>query len=199
MLTRTHIGVSLDGFVAGADGCPTWDALPTFQPVTHAYGEVVAQCEAVVAGRTSFDQSYEDWKKDWPWPGKRVYVLTSHPLPNGVRTGVVGCTGGAVALVSKLRAAGLKRDVLVLGGPRAVRALMDLGGLDRLGLVVLPILLRTGIPLFPIEPTNFSRHAWVSSLADEAKALPKVERHALRLERHRPFPDGALELVYALT
>jgi hypothetical protein len=35
MLIRTHIGVSLDGFVATPDALPAWDAMPTFGPVAH--------------------------------------------------------------------------------------------------------------------------------------------------------------------
>ena len=39
MLIRTHIGVSLDGFVATPDGLPAWDAIPTFGPGSHGTAE----------------------------------------------------------------------------------------------------------------------------------------------------------------
>lgn len=195
MLIRTHIGVSLDGFVATSDGLPAWDAIPTFGPGTHGTGELAEQCGAVVVGRTSFDQGFEDWLPNWPWPGKPVYVLTSRPLPtNAAAMGVIAAHGGPAGLVKQLREAGLSRDVYVLGGPRTIQALLASGGLDRLGMVVLPLLLRAGIPLFDIEPTSFSREAWAASQASPSEAAP---RPLLRLERQRAFPDGAIELVYS--
>jgi dihydrofolate reductase len=39
------------------------------------------QCDAVVMGRTSFDQGFQDWLADWPWPDEQVYILTSRRLP----------------------------------------------------------------------------------------------------------------------
>jgi len=68
-------------------------------------------------------------------------------------------------------------DIHLLGGPRTLRAFHELGAIDRLEILVLPILLGEGIPLFPLG----------------ASRLP------LRLEGQRAFPDGTVELVYAPT
>jgi dihydrofolate reductase len=149
MLLRTHVGVTLDGFVAAPNGLPAWDYMPTFGAGSHGYSELMEECEAVVVGRTSFDQGFKDWLKSWPWPDKQV-----------------------------------------LGGPRTIQALMEIGALDRLGMVVLPILLREGIPLFPIRTTTFSKDA-------RAASQEPVSRPLLRLERQRVFPDGAIELTYS--
>jgi len=195
MLIRTHIGVSLDGFVATPDGLPTWDYMPTFGPGSHGTDELAEQCGAVVVGRTSFDQGFEDWLPNWPWPGKPVYVLTSRPLPSKAASmGVIAAHGGPVGLVKQLREAGLTRDVHVLGGPQAIQALLAIGGLDRLGMVVLPVLLGKGIPLFDIETTTFSSDAWAASQASPSEA---ATRPLLRLERQRTFADGAIEIVYS--
>jgi len=92
-----------------------------------------------------------------------------------------------------LRGASLAGDVQVLGGARTIQAFLEVGALDRLGMVVLPVLLGKGIPLFPLEIATFSRETWEASLAapNEAAARPP-----LRLEDERVFPDGAVELVY---
>jgi dihydrofolate reductase len=197
MLIRTHIGVSLDGFVATPDGLPAWDAMPTFTGGSHGTAEITEQCDAIVMGRTSFDQGFQEgsWLPNWPWPGKRVYVLTSRPLPaNAPAAGVIASQGGPAGLVQQLRNAGLTRDVQVLGGSRTVQAFLDLGAIDRLGMVILPVLLGKGIPLFAIETTTFSSDAWAASQASPSEAAP---RSLLRLDRQRAFPDGAVELVYA--
>lgn len=196
MLIRTHVGVSLDDFLATPDGLPAWDAVPTFGPGSHGVAEVTEQCDAVVMGRTSFDQGFRDWLPNWPWPGKQIYVLTSRPLPENVPAGVIAANGGPAGLVEQLRAMGLPRDVQVLGGSRTIQAFLEVGAIDRLGMVVLPVLLGKGIPLFAIETTNFSGDASAAARDAPSGAAP---RPLLRLERHRAFPDGAAELVYRTT
>jgi hypothetical protein len=74
MLIRTHIGISLNGFVATPDGLPAWDAMPMFGPGSHDYPEFTEQCDAVVMGRTSFDQGFQDWLTNWSWPDKRLFL-----------------------------------------------------------------------------------------------------------------------------
>src|SRR5262249_26791910 len=141
MLIRTHVGVSLDGFLATPEGLPAWDALPTFGPGSHGHAELSEQIDAVVVRRTRFDQGVEDWLPNWPWPGKSFYFLTSRPLPaKAAAMGIIASDGGAPGLVKQLREAGLARDVHVLGGSGTIQALLDLGAIDRLGIVVLPIL-----------------------------------------------------------
>lgn len=197
MLIRTHVGVSLDGFVTTADGLPAWDAMPTFGPGAYGIDEFTAQCAAVVIGRTTFDQGFQEgsWLPNWPYPGKQVYVLTSRPLPpNASSLGVVASQGGPAGLLDQLRDAGLERDVHLLGGSRTIQAFLDLGAIDELGMIVLPVLLGKGIPLFSIEITTFSHEAWAAWLAAPTEAAP---RSRLRLDSQRAFPDGAVELVYA--
>ena len=66
-------------------------------------------------------------------------------------------------------------DVHLGGGPRTIQALQEIGALDRLELVVLPILLGDGLPLTP----------------------PGSPQSSLRLESHRAFADGTIEHVYS--
>src|SRR6266566_5874131 len=103
MQIRTQVGVSLDGFIASAEGLPAWDAMPTFVPgASHGYPELVEQCDAILMGRTSFDQGFPSWSENWPYQDKRVYVLTSHPLPNNVPAGVIASQGRPAGLVEQL-------------------------------------------------------------------------------------------------
>ena len=84
MQIRMHTGVSLDGFAATPDGVPALDAMPDFVPgESHGLPDFIEQCAAVVVGRTTFDEGHAYWSENsvWPWEGKRVYVLTSRPLP----------------------------------------------------------------------------------------------------------------------
>ena len=178
MLIRMHTGVSLDGFASDHDGAPALDAMPDFVP-GESYGTraFLAQCAAVVVGRTTFDEGHAYWAAQgiWPWEGQRVYVLTSRPLPERVPADVVASEGGPAGLVAQLRGAGLAGDVHLLGGPRTLHALHELGAIDRLEVMVLPILLGAGVPLFPLGGG----------------------RSPLRLAGQETFPDGTVKLAYA--
>jgi dihydrofolate reductase len=196
MRIATHIGVSLDGFLAEADGTPTWDSLPKFDPSTHGYETFMQDVDAIVMGRTCFDQGFEDgWMDGWPWPGKPVLVVTSRPLQSDVPDSVQAARDPAEA-VQKLHELGIERDVQLLGGQQAVKAFLDAGLLDRLGIVVLPLVLGRGIPLLPIEPVDFSTERWHARQAsdDEPQKPPMMQ-----LEGQETYADGSVRLAYAPT
>ena len=169
MVIRTHVGVSLDGFLAAADGTAAWASLPGYEHGSHGIAEVLEHCEAVVMGRRTFDRGLAKWAGDWPWTDKEVHVLTSHPLPDGVAARPCADPGD---LLRHLRLSGLMGDVHLLGGARTIRAFLDLGAGDRLCVVVRPVLLGQGIPLFG------------------------GITQALHLQCQRPHPNGAVELIY---
>ena len=174
MLIRLHHSMSLDGFSADASGRPVLLNMPTFYPgVSYGHPEFFAQCDAVVVGRTTFDPALGALR--WPWPGKRIYVLTSRPVPaTPAGTDVEICPGGAAEVVDRLRASGSTGDVHLLGGPGTIRQFHELGVIDRLEILVLPLLLGTGMPLFPLGRTE----------------------DRLELVEHVGYPDGTVKLCY---
>jgi dihydrofolate reductase len=89
---------------------------------------------------------------------------------------VVTCTGGPAGLIQQLRSRASGGDVHLVGGPRTIQAVHQHGALDSLDVIVLPILLGDGVPLWP----------------------PGAPPPALRLRREpRVFPDGSAELSYS--
>lgn len=175
MLIKSRMGISADGLVATPDGWPALVTAPGFVPaVSHGFPEFIEGVDAVVMGRSTFVPALGS--PDWPWKGLQVFVLTSRPLPDGTPDGVVAAQGGPAGLLEQLRSRGSDGDVHLVGGPRTIQAFRELGALDRLELVVLPILLGAGVPLSPAG----------------TEPLP------LRLDSTRRFPDGSVELAYAV-
>lgn len=175
MLIRTRLGVSIDGFIAYSDGRPTFLAMPDFSPHTsYAWPEFDKQIEAVVMGRVPLEAGLQ--AGTWPWPGKQIYVLTSKPVPAGVPADIVVADSDPAGLLGKLRAAGLDGDAFLLGGQRTLNAFLDLGAVDRLELLVFPVLLGEGVPF----------------------SLPGSSSRSLDLAEHSSFPDGTIHSVYSL-
>ena len=174
MQIRTHIGVSVDGFVATPDGRPALLSMPDFvRGISHGHPEFIANCRAVLMGRTTFDPAVG--APSWPWPGLTVYVLTSTALPSGLPGEVVSAST-ASELLERIHRDGVSGDVHLVGGPRTIQAFREIGALDRLEVVVLPILLGDGIPLSPPGSTP-------------TRLAPPSQR---------TLPGGSVELAYAL-
>jgi dihydrofolate reductase len=170
------MGMSIDGYIAATGGVPALVKAADFVPgVSHGYPEFIAGCDAVVMGRETFLPALGAPR--WPWGDMQVYVLTSRPLPAGTPESVVIAAASPADLVRQLRSRTSGGDVHLVGGPRTVQALHDHGALDSLEIVVLPLLLGVGVPLWPNEGPQ----------------------PALRLLREpRIFPDGSVELAYSM-
>jgi dihydrofolate reductase len=167
-----RFALSLDGFSSGPDGWPALMAAPDFDngATSHGIPEFAASVDAVAMGRTTFDPAVDnEW---WPWPGQDVHVLTSQRLPEKEFETEVTAHADAAAMVDALR--GYDRDVHLLGGPQTIQALIDLDAVDRLEILLVPVLFGDGLP-FAVEDTP---------------ARP------LRLTGTHPYPDGVVGLTY---
>ena len=171
MQIRARMSMSADGFVTTPSGWPALTADPAFvSGESHGIREFLDGCEAALMGRTTFEPALSNER--WPWPTLNVFVLASQ-RPAGTPDHVV-VDGDPARLLEKLRAANRGRDVHLVGGPRTIETFRALGALDKLELVVLPLLLGDGMRLTP-------------SLSPDA---------GLTFERERALPGGSVEIVY---
>ncbi|MGI8449322.1 MAG: dihydrofolate reductase family protein [Streptosporangiaceae bacterium] len=172
MLIKSRMGISADGLVSTPEGVPAIAVAAGFESGgSHGYPEFIEGCDAVVMGRTTFLPALGAPQ----WAGLQVYVLTSSPLPAGTPEHMVTARLGPAHLLDQLRSRPSGGDVHLVGGPQTIRAFRELGALDRLDLVVLPMLLGEGLPLSP-------------------QGAPSVPLTLLRADR--TFPSGSAELVY---
>jgi dihydrofolate reductase len=172
MQIRTRFSISADGYVTTPGGWPALIADPHFIPgESHGFPEFQQSCEAVLMGRTTFEPALTNDR--WPWPALDVFVLGSNVPTEGAQAPIVA-DGDPVRLLEKVRAANRGKDVHLVGGPRTIETFRALGALDKLRLLVLPILLGGGMRLTP-------------SLSTDAELV---------FESERALPGGSVEIVY---
>jgi dihydrofolate reductase len=173
MQIRARLSMSTDGYITTPSGWPALTADPAFvSGESHGIREFLEGCEAALMGRSTFEPALNNDR--WPWPSLNVFVLASD-RPAGTPDHVVVDSDPA-QLLEKIRAANQGGDVHLVGGPRTIETYRALGALDRLELVVMPLLLGSGLRLTPALDTEAG----------------------LTFERERPLPGGSVEIVYAV-
>ena len=154
MTVSVFIGTSVDGFIARTNGDLDW--LPEGGGEPHGYDEFMASVDALVIGRNTFEKvlTFEAW----PYGGKRVVVLSSHPIDlSAARGGVVEHMSGSPAeIVSQLAATGAHH--LYVDGGITIQRFLRAGLIQRLIITRVPVLIGDGIPLFGILPGDVRLH-----------------------------------------
>ncbi|TVT30859.1 riboflavin biosynthesis protein RibD [Amycolatopsis rhizosphaerae] len=172
MEIKTHLFASIDGYLSTPEGWPVQLAMPTFDPRgSHGLPEFLAGCRGAVMGRNSFLPALG--APQWPWPGLRVFVLTSTPLPEGTPEDVVTASDPE-RLLELMREAGLDGDVHLVGGQRTLDAFVGIGAVAELGIVTVPRFMGGGV-----------------RLSIDGSAVRSWE-----LRSTHPFPDGCVKHVY---
>jgi dihydrofolate reductase len=163
------VGISLDGYIAAADGGVDWlnpyaDARAGFAPFIKTIGSTimgrVTYDDAVARGYASFG--------DLP-----SYVVTHRPFAPPSPS-VIPFSGDLADLVRQVRERH-PRDVWLMGGGSLTKSFQEADLIDIWSLAFVPTLLGAGVPMFP------------------PAAL--IERR-LRLTRTHTYPSGVVELCY---
>ncbi len=158
MELSAYLAVSLDGFIARADGSMDWLRGGGPRPPEEAqrYRAFVQSVDAVVMGRATFDTARS--APAWPYGTTPVVVLSSTaPDVPGTATSVVEHMSGTPAdLVGRWQARAWTR-VYVDGG-NTIQRFLAAGLLDRLVLNRVPVLIGEGRPLFGAVPADLWLH-----------------------------------------
>jgi dihydrofolate reductase len=174
MQIRSRMSMSADGYLTTPSGWPAMTADPAFvSGESHGIREFLEGCEAALMGRVTFEPALTNER--WPWPNLNVFVLGSQ-LPSGTPDHVVRDSDPG-RLLDKVRAANQGGDVHLVGGPRTIETYRALGALDKLELVVVPLLFGAGMRLTPSLSSNTG----------------------LEFERERALPGGSVEIVYSVS
>ena len=165
--------MSLDGFIAGPDHDMDW-VFDYTTPVE--FPDIVAATGAMLSGRRSYDVGQRDAGKPsgeaygGAWDGP-VFVLTHEP-PAGAQSGGVRFLSGDIgAAVATARRAAGDKDLVIIGADVA-RQCLERGLVDELLLLLLPVMLGAGTPLYsPGGPARIDLEPISSRLAGAVTIL----------------------------
>lgn len=136
------IATSVDGFIARKDGGIDWLKLVERPGEDYGFQAFFDTIDTLVIGRGTYDivRAFDSW----PYPGKRVVVMTHRPLvPIANETFF---DGEPAALVAQLGAEGVKR--IYVDGGKVISQFLDAGLIEQLTISQVPVLLGSGLPLF---------------------------------------------------
>jgi dihydrofolate reductase len=172
-----QMGVTLDGYVAGPGGDGDW-GLPAEHPDVRAWKVAsLRQVGTHIMGRVTYEQMAAYWPT-----ATGDYAAFMNNLPKVVFSATLPAAGWPASRIARgdlaEEIAALKTEpggeIMAHGGAAFVQALSRLGLIDEYRLVILPVALGGGLPLF--------------------QDLPKPLR--LDLTEARSFPDGTVIHVY---
>jgi dihydrofolate reductase len=172
-----QMGVTLDGYVAGPSGEGDW-GLPAEHPDVRAWKIAsLRQVGTHIMGRVTYEQMAEHWPN-----ATDDYAAFMNNLPKVVFSKTLPAAGWATSRIARgdlaEDIAAIKSEsvgeIMAHGGAAFVQALSRLGLIDEYRIVILPVALGKGLPLFK----------------DLAKPL------RLELEKAESFPDGTVISVY---
>ena len=143
-----YLAISLDGYIADADGGVAWlDDLSIDQENT-GYETFYEGIDALVMGRNTYDFVHDYGQ--WPYDAKPTWVCTTREL-----SPLKGCNlqqgRDAKSAISEASSMGLK-SVWVVGGGILARSLLEQDLLTHISASVMPVVLGNGIKLFDSLP-----------------------------------------------
>lgn len=157
---RASLAVSLDGYIADRDGGVDW--LNPYFSAEVDFPAFMRTIGATVMGRTTFDWSLKHGHGAGGFG--RAVVLTHRPIEKSAPA-LESYAGDIRALAQRLRSelAGTGKDVWLMGGGKSIAAFHELGLVDRWELSMIPVLLGSGIPLFPAHERGLNGLRMVES------------------------------------
>ena len=180
MRVSVYIAMSLDGYIARANGGLDWlpgaecDEGKQTSDGDYGYSSFMETVDVMIMGRNTFEKVVSFGH--WPYGDKEVYVLSNtiksgeQTLPDGFRL----FSGPAEEICRELKESGA-RHAYVDGG-KTIQGFLEAGLIDELIITIIPVLIGNGIPLF-------------GSLKQDIK---------LRLLESKAFGNGFLQCKYEI-
>jgi dihydrofolate reductase len=147
-----HTTMSLDGFIAGPNDEMDWVFEYAHDVPAALVDEVIVTTGAILGGRRGYEVGRRAERRETSkpfggrWSGP-IFILTHTPPTDETDPAYTFVSGDVREAVASALAAAEGRNLLVLGA-NVVDQCLRVGLLDEILIVVLPVLLGDGVPLF---------------------------------------------------
>ena len=148
---KLYIAVSLDGYIARPDGGLDWllkYPMPT--GTEYSYKDLMDSIDTIIMGNSTY-QELIAMSVDWPYKGKKTYVLTRYKNNLSPKEDVTYLTDNVIRTIRQLKQQEGK-DIWLVGGGQVITLLMNHDLVDEMQICFVPVILGEGIPLFPNKP-----------------------------------------------
>lgn len=142
-----YIAMSVDGYVADKDGGVSWlGGDGSDEQNFGSYPEFIETVDTVILGYNTYHQIVTELSpNDWPYKGKKSYVLTHKQMES---TSEITFTDESIeTLLSRLKDEEGK-DIWICGGANIIQQFHSRGLIDEYTLSIIPTILGDGIKLF---------------------------------------------------
>ena len=145
------IGTSLDGYIADRNGGLNWlTAIPNPEQSDMGYTEFMAQVDALVMGRKTFE-TVCGFEGDWPY-AKPIFIVsrTLDTIAEEYRDKAELVKGSLVQILEKIHNEGYHR--LYIDGGVTIQNFLKEDLIDEITITTIPIVLGGGSALFSVLP-----------------------------------------------
>jgi dihydrofolate reductase len=175
------LGISLDGYIARKDGAVDWLSMDWDYDWTKFFKTI----DAVLMGRKTWEAALgmnpkskkKSSKASNPYGATETYVFSKTLRESGVE-GVPIISGNIAEFIENLKAKEGK-NIWLSGGGELAKSFLDADLVDEIYLGVTPLLLGSGLPLFP----------------ELAREIP-LRLVTCNVCKHKKEDNAMLELVY---
>ena len=143
MKITLYNAISIDGFIAKADGDSDWISEVDEKP----FEEEIEKAGCIVVGRKTYDQYIDE---PYPIEGVTNIVMTNDESRLGEKDNVI-FTDSAPADVLKIAKTKGHKSILLLGGGETNASFLKAGLIDTVMFSIHPLMLGTGISPFGSE------------------------------------------------
>jgi len=176
---KVFIATSLDGFIADKNGRIDWlDAIPEINTIDTGYKEFMAQIDALVMGRSTFE-TVCGFDIDWPYE-KPVFVVSTKltEIPKKYQGKAHLLKGTLTEMLQQIHQKGYYR--LYIDGGKLIQSFLREDLIDEMVITIIPLLLGVGVTLFSEVPKPLGFECKRSTLFLDAV----VQNHFFRKREH---------------
>ena len=145
MAIKGYIASSMDGYIASSDG--QVEFLTDYQHIDCGYDAFIAGIDTIVMGRKTYETILA-FGVAWPYPQQKTWVLTSREDVVVESERICLWNQGLDALIAMLKTPEMG-NTWVVGGAELQAAFIEKRALDTLEVYLMPVMLGTGVALFP--------------------------------------------------